>query len=191
MEEAAGVMSSIVARALFFPSLAYNVVMEKVSGRQWYNYVDNNVILGALPLRHKIQELVDQKKINAIVSLNEDYEVKYLTNQPEEWDQLGVENIRFSVVDMFEAPPQSMLIEGVDFINKNVDKGGVVYVHCKAGRSRSATLVCCYLMKRNSWTPEQAISHLKSVRPHILLSSNKLEALQMFYTNEILCDQKS
>lgn len=48
---------------------------------------------------------------------------------------------------MFEAPPQSMLIEGVDFINKNVDKGGVVYVHCKAGRSRSATLVCCYLMK--------------------------------------------
>lgn len=99
-------MTSLLARALFLPSLAYNVLMEKVSTRQWYNYVDDDVILGALPLRHKIQEvdwktqylhrqyktwlnlifygqLIDQKKLSAIVSLNEDYEVKYLINQPE------------------------------------------------------------------------------------------------------------
>nr|CAG4651432.1 EOG090X0GSS [Simocephalus serrulatus]SVE94583.1 EOG090X0GSS [Simocephalus serrulatus] len=183
-------MSSILARALFFPSLAYNVLMEKVSSRQWYNYVDNDVILGALPLRYKIQQLVDQKKINAIVSLNEDYEVRYLTNQPEEWEKLGVENIRFSVVDMFEAPPQSMLTEGVEFINRNIAKGGVVYVHCKAGRSRSATLVCCYLMKKHSWTPEEAIAYLRTVRPHILLSSNKIEALNIFYEKQVLCDTK-
>jgi atypical dual specificity phosphatase len=48
---------------------------------------------------------------------------------------------------MFEAPPQEMLLEGVEFMNKTVSKGGVVYVHCKAGRSRSAALVACYLMK--------------------------------------------
>ena len=51
-------MSSIMARALFFPSLAYNVIMEKVSTRQWYNHIDNDVILGALPLRYKIQEVL-------------------------------------------------------------------------------------------------------------------------------------
>ena len=48
---------------------------------------------------------------------------------------------------MFEAPSQEMLIEGVRFINDNISKGGRVYVHCKAGRSRSATLVGCYLME--------------------------------------------
>jgi protein-tyrosine phosphatase len=48
---------------------------------------------------------------------------------------------------MFEAPPQEMLLEGVEFMNNTVSKGGVVYVHCKAGRSRSAALVACYLMK--------------------------------------------
>jgi protein-tyrosine phosphatase len=48
---------------------------------------------------------------------------------------------------MFEAPPQKMLLEGVEFMNNTVSKGGVVYVHCKAGRSRSAALVACYLMK--------------------------------------------
>ncbi len=50
-------MSSIMARALFFPSLAYNVIMEKVSTRQWYNWIDSDVILGALPLRYKTEEV--------------------------------------------------------------------------------------------------------------------------------------
>jgi atypical dual specificity phosphatase len=48
---------------------------------------------------------------------------------------------------MFEAPPQEILLDGVEFINRTISKGGVVYVHCKAGRSRSAALVACYLMK--------------------------------------------
>lgn len=51
-------MSSVLARVLFFPSLAYNVMMEKISSRQWYNRVDNHVILGALPLRNKTQEVL-------------------------------------------------------------------------------------------------------------------------------------
>lgn len=37
------------ARVTFFPSLVYNVFMEKVTARQWYNRIDENVILGALP----------------------------------------------------------------------------------------------------------------------------------------------
>ena len=31
------------------------------------------------------------------------------------------------------------------------DVGPSVYVHCKAGRTRSATLVGCYLMQKNGW----------------------------------------
>lgn len=67
----------------------------------------------------------------------------------QEWKHLGVDYIRFNVIDMFEAPSQEMLQEGVQFINNTLDKGGNVYVHCKAGRSRSATLVGCYLMQVN------------------------------------------
>lgn len=109
-----------------------------------------------------------EENVKGVVSLNEDYELRYLANQPEvyisfyyfsdhllnrifnffkEWKKLGVDNLHFKVVDMFEAPSQEMLIEGVDFINRKSVDGGVVYVHCKAGRSRSATLVGCYLMK--------------------------------------------
>lgn len=65
-----------------------------------------------------------------------------------------------ATTDIFEAPCQNKLRLGVSFINRYVPKGinvdalnedsecepGTVYVHCKAGRTRSATLVGCYLM---------------------------------------------
>lgn len=37
------------ARFTFYPTLFYNVVMEKFSSRRWFDRIDENVILGALP----------------------------------------------------------------------------------------------------------------------------------------------
>lgn len=114
---------------------------------------------------------------------------------------------------MFEAPSQNMLSEGVDFIDRNITADRIVYVHCKAGRSRSATLVSCYLMKVNlildassiqdallilpntffysimqkyNWTPEEAVNHLKAIRSHVILTEGKMEALKLFYQNSVL-----
>jgi len=75
-------ISSIAARVIFYPSLAYNVLMEKISKRDWYNRIDENVILGALPLRSMSNKLIKEEGVTAVVSLNEDYELRYLTNQP-------------------------------------------------------------------------------------------------------------
>lgn len=58
---------------------------------------------------------------------------------------------------------------------------GSVYVHCKAGRTRSATLVGCYLMEENGWTPERAVEHMRERRPHILLHSKQWEALRIYH----------
>lgn len=40
------------ARVTFYPSLVYNVFMERVSARRWYDRIDGNMILGALPFRY-------------------------------------------------------------------------------------------------------------------------------------------
>lgn len=45
------------ARATFYPTLLYNVFMEKVSQRNWYDRIDENVILGALPFRSLSQKV--------------------------------------------------------------------------------------------------------------------------------------
>ena len=60
--------------------------------------------------------------------------------------QISVFNI-FSFNIFVQAPNQEKLKRGVEFINKYCDEEKSVYVHCKAGRTRSATLVGCYLME--------------------------------------------
>lgn len=81
----------------------------------------------------------------------------------QKWKDHAVEFLQLATTDIFETPCQEKLIQGVKFINrflKNDSKiykneinpkdenliDGTVYVHCKAGRTRSATLVGCYLM---------------------------------------------
>lgn len=39
----------MLARLSFYPTLFYNVLMEKITPRRWYDRIDDTVILGALP----------------------------------------------------------------------------------------------------------------------------------------------
>lgn len=48
---------------------------------------------------------------------------------------------------MIAAPTQEKLAVGVKFLLNYAERRQLVYVHCKAGRTRSATLVACYLMQ--------------------------------------------
>ena len=50
-------MGWMFARITYLPTLVFNVAMEKVSSRQWYNYIDNKVILGALPFRSMTKQV--------------------------------------------------------------------------------------------------------------------------------------
>lgn len=49
MEQIIKFIKNMFARVTFYPTLVYNVIMEKISPRQWYNRIDDTVILGALP----------------------------------------------------------------------------------------------------------------------------------------------
>jgi atypical dual specificity phosphatase len=60
-----------------------------------------------------------------------------------------------------------MIAKGVEYIQAKVLAGGKVYVHCKAGRARSATVVICWLVKYRGMTLNQAQQHLLRCRPHV------------------------
>ncbi|XP_013404192.1 phosphatidylglycerophosphatase and protein-tyrosine phosphatase 1-like [Lingula anatina] len=93
------------------------------------------------------------------------------------WQKLGVEQLRLSTTDL--TPPSVQdLTKGVNFILDAPE--GSVYVHCKAGRSRSATLVACYLMKVHNWSPEEAVSFIKDKRPHVMILPSHYEVLRTF-----------
>ena len=42
---------SLFNKAVFYPTLFYNVFMTKVTTRKWFNRIDETVVLGALPFR--------------------------------------------------------------------------------------------------------------------------------------------
>jgi len=175
---------NMFARVSFLPTLGYNVFMEKISNRRWWDRIDNNMVLGALPFRGEVsKKLLQEENIKAVVSMNEDYELKMFSNQKEDWQKLGMNNfLQLATTDIFEAPRVEKLMEGVTFIDDMIktDPNASIYVHCKAGRTRSATLVGCYLIHTYSCTPEEAVEIMRKKRPHILLHTKQWEALRNF-----------
>ncbi|BES96903.1 phosphatase [Nesidiocoris tenuis] len=172
------------ARVSFYPTLLYNLFMEKVSNRRWYDRIDETVILGALPFKSTADELTTKERVRGVVSMNEDYEL-WLATTGNDWAKRGVRFLQLSTTDIFETPDQTKLIAGVKFISTFTagSPKDSVYVHCKAGRTRSATLVGCYLMFRHSWAPEEAVAFMRNKRPHILLHTAQWKALRIFHEN--------
>lgn len=135
--------------------------------------------------------------------MNEDYELMMFSNNAEQWSKMGTKFLQLETTDIFESPDQNKLRKGVEFINTFLAKdsklksvgaydgftdnveNSTVYVHCKAGRTRSATLVGCYLMMRNGWTPEQAVEYMRDCRSHILIHKKQWEALRIYYQDNV------
>ena len=125
---------------------------------------------------------MQQEKIRGVVSMNEDYELQLFSHQAQGWASLGVKFLQLPTTDIFSAPSQEKLRRGVEFIRETAGEGGSVYVHCKAGRTRSATLVAAYLIAEQGLKPEEAVAKMREVRPHILLHSPQWAALKEFHS---------
>lgn len=171
------------ARVAFYPTLFYTYVMTRVSSRCWYNRVDQWVVVGGLPIWSVAKQLVAEENVKAVVSLTQDFETKDFTPSEQEWKEMGVEQLQVSTVDFTGTPSQDKIRLAVDFIMRHRKQNHSVYVHCKAGRTRSVTIVACYLIQANQWTPEEAVDFVKSKRPHIWLREKQLKSVAEFFTS--------
>ena len=55
----------------------------------------------------------------------------------------------------------------VDFMMEQIEQGKTVYVHCKAGRARSATVVLCWLIQAKGMSAAAGQQLLLERRPHV------------------------
>ena len=167
-------MKWLVARLLFLPTLGWNVLLGRVLRiRHWWDRVDDHVIIGAMPFGSDVQPLFDEG-VRAVVNTCVEY-----SGPADEYARLGVEQLRIATID-FTPPNLADVRRAVDFMDERIAQGDVVYVHCKAGRARSATVVLCWLVRAKGISAEEAQQRLLEVRPHVHPSLTKRQVVQEF-----------
>lgn len=96
-----------------------------------------------------------------------------------------------NVLDEATSDLLSYLDECYQFIEAAVDGGGAVLVHCQAGRSRSATVVTAFLMKKDHLTFTEAYDKLKKLKPNVQVNPGFEEQLCLYESMQCEIDTSS
>ncbi len=131
-----------------------------INGRNWWDEIDDYLILGAIPFSKDVKKLNDAG-VSCIINLCAE------SNGPSDlYRYYGMEYYQIPTVD-FNCPSVAGIDLGVSIIRKHTEQKNKVYIHCKAGRGRSATVVYCWLVKFRNYNSEEAMNYLLKKRPHI------------------------
>jgi predicted protein tyrosine phosphatase len=77
------------------------------------------------------------------------------------------------------SPTLEQLREGVAFIQDEIERGGIVYVHCGAGVGRAATMAAAYLVS-TGLSATDAWDRIRRVRPFVRPMPAQLSQLERF-----------
>ncbi|KAG0200596.1 hypothetical protein BGX28_006392 [Mortierella sp. GBA30] len=110
-------------------------------------------------------EIVTEEQIQQLEQLG----IKRVLNMARECEDLlvsqraGIEYHKIGVLDNVEEDVSPGLLQAVDIISASVD--APIYVHCKAGKSRSVTVTIAYLITQLHWSLNKAYNHVLTQRP--------------------------
>lgn len=151
----------VYARTTFYPTLGWNMLLGRwLKVRNWYDFVAPEVIVGAFPFARDVKRMAGDGVL-AVVNTCEEY-----TGPTNEYIEHGIEQFRMPTID-FTHPSFEDVCRAVEFVERHVAASNVVYIHCKAGRARSATVAICWLMKSQQISSVTAQRILLEKRPHI------------------------
>lgn len=153
-------LKKLLVRLSFYPTHLFNRLMCLLGIWDAWNAVDDHVLVGVLPATRHLRRLKDLD-VGGIINCCGEFR-----GHAELIAELGMEQLHLPMLD-YHPPSEDQVRQGLGFINRQVDRGRKVYVHCKAGRGRSVTLVLCYLMTRYRCTAAEAYARVKSVRGQI------------------------
>lgn len=149
------------ADAVFYPTLWWNMLLGRVlQVRNWWDPIGDDVILGAYPFEIDVPEL-SRLGVGAVVNTCHEYQGP--TNA---YEKHGIVQHHIPTTD-FTHPSRKDVVSAVDFMDNQIRQGKKVYVHCKAGRARSATIVACWLIRNQQISAVEAQKQMLRSRPHV------------------------
>ena len=163
------------ARLLFPATLAWNFLLGRVlKVRNWWDFIDEKVIVGAFPFPFDVDNMAAEG-VRAVVNTCNEY-----GGPVAQYEKHAIDQLRIPTID-FTPPSLEDIKKGVAFVSKHVEQGNTVYIHCKAGRGRSATVAICWLMSDRNMDPWEAQKHLLAHRPHVHSTLPEREVVKQFW----------
>lgn len=151
--------------------------------------------LGALPLDNLGHyEQIRQSGINGVLVLLEDFERhEGWFNRPVNASQWAVANITVHWVDARDFHPlnRTQFDDAVQWLFKETAAGRNVYVHCKAGRGRSASVVIAFLMILLEWEYDTAHRYISLMRPRVNIGERQRDAIRDYVSCVFSYDEES
>jgi predicted protein tyrosine phosphatase len=114
---------------------------------------------------------MQERGITAVVNMRSEFDNRDAGIAPEHYLFLPTEDDH--------APSLEDLHRGSEFIAEEVDRGGVVYVHCGSGIGRAATMAAAYLIS-TGMTADEAWETIRASRPFIKPTEVQVEQIRRF-----------
>jgi protein-tyrosine phosphatase len=143
-----------------------------------YGAIDRQLLTGAQPGDGQDVAVLQDAGVTAVLNLCDDSE--YLDGAREEvlaaYEAAGIAERRFETEDYGHLLP-GLLEQSSSTLLELLDAGETVYLHCRAGWQRSATVAAAAIARRGEIEPDAALGIVKTARPASEPLAHQLEDL--------------
>ena len=123
--------------------------------------ITQHLVLGVAPVFPSFVAALHAQGVRGVVNLCAEWngnEALYASR--------GMRQLYLPTID-FEPPTARDVVAALDFIAAAEKRGEGVYVHCKAGRGRSAIVALAHCVATQGMTPHEADAFVRARRPNI------------------------
>ncbi|CAF0915414.1 unnamed protein product [Rotaria sordida] len=129
--------------------------------------------LGCLPTASDVKTL-NNIGIEYVVNMCAEY------NGPRKtYKKYNIKQLHLPTIDC-TAPSLKTIEKAIQFMNEAYTNNKKIFVHCKAGMGRSATIVLCHLVANEKMSLENALKLIKEKRPEVTTSIIRYVSVKQF-----------
>ena len=137
--------TQLVSAIFFYPTFPITALLRL--GNYWTK-IDDVIVLGCAPMALPMgvvdhPTMLYKLGIRGVINMCTEYSGPITS-----YNTLGIEQLRLPTVDHYE-PTVAQFQDAMIFIEKHRLNGSKVYVHCKAGHGRAASIVQCWMMTQH------------------------------------------
>lgn len=139
----------------------------------WWDIIDEHIFLGGTLMFDDLERLHGQG-VQAVVNLcaeRRDNQTKL--------HEAGIDYLWLPVFDSFP-PSLEQIVQGLTWLDDQIQARRTVYIHCAVGVGRSATLLACWYIYAKGMTVPHVLRFLKTRRPQVTLTRRQLRRIREF-----------